>query len=69
MTWEREYFRLAAHVLLCKRLAVLEHEDRIGVLMGEMDYSAEMGRVLQEARRDFGTADCNNSSTHPLSST
>jgi hypothetical protein len=48
--WEREYFKLAAFMLSCKLSACNGEPDRIGVLMGEMDYSSEMGRVLEEAR-------------------
>lgn len=64
MTWEREYFRLAGFVLGCKMRAnggtvegdpfldqFPDQRERFGCLMGEMDYSAEMRAVLQEARR------------------
>jgi hypothetical protein len=50
MTWEREFFRLAGFMLGCKLRACNGEPDRIGVLLGEMDYSAEMGRVIEEAK-------------------
>ena len=66
MTWQREYFRLAGFVLGCKMRAnggtvegdpfldgLPDQREPVGCLLGEVDYSAEMGKVLQEARRDF----------------
>ena len=56
LTWEREYFRLAAVVLNCRLHAVEAarvHDkafDQVYNFLGEMDYSAEMGKVLQEVR-------------------
>jgi len=63
---EREFFRLAGFVLGCKMRAnggtvegdsdprcatIRDGKDKLGCLLGEVDYSAEMGMILQEARR------------------
>jgi hypothetical protein len=49
MTWEREFFRLAAAVLSCKLENHEAHPDRFGCLLGELDYGREMHEVLKEA--------------------
>lgn len=46
--WECEFFKLAGYMLQCKLRACNQHPERIGVLMGELDYGAEMGRVLKD---------------------
>jgi hypothetical protein len=49
MTWEREFFHLAATVLSCKLEDSNGHPDRFGCLLGELDYGREMHAVLKEA--------------------
>lgn len=49
MTWEREFFFLAGFMLGCKLRACNGEVDRLGVLLGEMDYGAEMHLVLKES--------------------
>jgi len=47
--WEREFFSLAGFMLNCKLRACNGEPDRLGVLLGEMDYGAEMFNVLKES--------------------
>jgi hypothetical protein len=49
VTWEREFFRLAATVLKCRMEDANGHWDRFGHLQGELDYGTEMHHVLREA--------------------
>jgi hypothetical protein len=49
VTWEREFFFLAGFMLGCKLRACNGESDRLGVLLGEMDYGAEMHLLLQES--------------------
>jgi hypothetical protein len=60
MTWEREFFLLAAHVLATKEAALdfKQHGgllpdggkyDLLAIFVGELSYAAEMHLVLREA--------------------
>ena len=49
MTFEREFFHLAATVLSCRLEDHNGHPDRFGCLLGELDYGREMHEVLKEA--------------------
>jgi hypothetical protein len=50
MTWEREFFRLAATVLYARMEDANGHWDKLGCLLGEIDYGLEMHLVLKEAQ-------------------
>lgn len=61
MTWQREYFQLAASVLATREAALdfKEHGgllpdggryEPVGIFVGELSYGAEMQLVLREAR-------------------
>lgn len=49
MTWEPEFFHLAATVLSCKLEDSNGHPDKFGCLLGELDYGREMHEVMKEA--------------------
>ena len=49
MTWQREFFHLAATVLKCRTEDFNGHPDKFGCLLGELDYGREMHAVLKEA--------------------
>lgn len=47
--WKAEFFGLAGFMLGCKLRACDGEPDRCGVLLGELDYGAEMHLVLRDA--------------------
>ena len=49
VTWEPEFFQLAATVLSCRWEDAHGHPDRFGCLQGEIDYGLEMHLVMREA--------------------
>jgi hypothetical protein len=52
-SWEPEFFRLAGVWLACRVEEIDPAEpDPLWRLLGELDYQAEMGLLLREARAD-----------------